>query len=717
MRIIQFCMMGALAIGIASFAAGCSDEAVFQEVEDSEISVGKGFTLYATNGSDTDTRLAFGEDGLSLKWEDGDRLYMVNQEGGEPIPLTTSLSEPSSAAVFYSESAIPAGTYYVMYNNQNFDFEEPMVFKNPADVISQLKMYSKDPLVIKEGTKEASVTLQHAQAMITFNLTNMPTNNKVWYVGMATSDGWVSKAVLAGNTLTPVEKDLVIGTGIGIYSSSLQDSYRFAVLPKNLEGKKITFFAASKDGYNNYKFYELVKDGKNLQAGYNYKISLDGNQVTPSEIQNDSNHRGLKITSINDFKQLACLSHLTNIGAFLDSDLSFSAESDFLPFDEASLDGCGHTISGVSFDGEGMDKVGLVRSGGVSNLTMENVSIKGRNNVGAFVGYASDRVENCTLQGEGNSVVGVDNVGGICGLGGSFSDCKVEAAIQGNISVGGICGSDGGSFNRCFTKGSVSGDVNVGGISGWSAGSFVECGSSATVTGTDANIGGICGCGNRTFEKCYSEGSVSGKVSVGGICGLTQYNSFFNKVHEFSLCYTTGNVSATESKAGGILGFSRGVTAKVLACYSLGDITAPSEAAGIVGFLDRIKETMVGSSSITYCYSVGKVGENGSGIVNAFTNLTDEYLSNCATWASTLAPGRADEGFVNCTNNAENNTIREALNQCADFTKYYSVYDWDGGTTQKLNDCPLLLWQVDGINVGTGEDPLPVPPYQDGGDF
>lgn len=712
-------MMGALSIGIASFTAGCSDKTMFQEVEDSEVSVGKGFMLHATNGSDTDTRLAFGEDGLTLKWEDGDQLYMVNQEGGEPIPLTTSLSEPSSSAVFYSESAIPAGTYYVMYNNQSLNFEEPMVFEEPVDVISQLKMYSKDPLVIEEGAKEASVTLQHAQAMITFNLTNMPTDNTLWYVGMATSDGWVSKAKLADNTLTPLEKDLVIGTRISIYGSSLSDSYRFTVLPKNLEGKKITFFAVSQDGSSlNLKFYELEKDGKNLQAGYNYNINLDGNQVTPSDIQYDSSNRKHKITSINDFKQLACLSHLRWITAFLVSDLSFSGESDFLPLDEASLDGCGHTVSGVSFDGEGMDNVGLVRSGEVSNLTMDNVSIKGRNNVGAFVGYVRNgKIENCTLQGEGNSIVGVENVGGISGLGGSFSDCKVEAAIQGNVSVGGICGSDGGSFNRCFTKGSVSGDVSVGGISGWSAGSFVECGSSATVTGTDANIGGICGCGDRTFEKCYSEGTVSGKTSVGGICGLTQYNSFFSAVHKFSLCYTTGNVSATESKAGGILGYSKGVVTEVLACYSLGDITAPSEAAGIVGFLDRIKATTVGSSSITYCYSVGEVGENGSGIVNAFTNLTAEYLSNCATWASTLSPGRTDEGFVNCTNNAENNTIRKALSQCPDFNKYYSVYDWDGGTTQKLNDCPLLLWQVDGINVGTGEDPLPVPPYQDGGNF
>lgn len=715
-------MMGALGIGIASFTAGCSDKTMFQEVEDSEVSVGKGFMLHATNGSDTDTRLAFGEDGLTLKWEDGDQLYMVNQEGGEPIPLTTSLSEPSSTAVFYSESAIPAGTYYVMYNNQNFDFEEPM-FQNSVDVTSQLKMYSKAPLVIEEGAKEANVTLQRAQAMITFNLTNMPTEQRAWYIGMATSDGWVSKAVLTDNTLNPVEKDLVIGTRL---VSSLSDSYRFTVLPKNLEGKKITFFVASEVGNDfSYTFYELEKDGKNLQAGYNYNISLDGSQVTPSEIVEydpNSNPRGQKITSTKDFKQLARLSHLRRITAFLTSDLSFSNERDFLPLDEASLDGCEHTVSGVSFDGEGMDNVGLVRSGKVSNLTMDNVSIKGRNNVGAFMGYVNADVENCTLQGVNNSIVGAENVGGISGCSGgfnSFSNCKVEAAIQGKASVGGICGSTGSSFNRCFTKGSVSGDVNVGGILGWSdaGGNVVECGSSATVEGTDANIGGICGSTNyyKTFEKCYSEGTVSGKTSVGGICGLAVYNSI-NKVYKFSLCYTTGNVSATESKAGGILGSSERAATELLACYSLGDITASSQAAGIIGFLGA-GTSVLNKSSITYCYSVGEVGENGSGIVNAFTNLTAEYLSNCATWASTLSPGRTDEGFVNCTNNAENNTIREALSQCTDFNKYYSVCDWDGGTTQKLNDCPLLLWQVDGINVGTGEDPLPVPPYQDGGDF
>ena len=142
MKAINF-LMGCAA---TCLLAGCADEWVVNDP--SQQNEGTPLTIRASNGSDADTRLTFGEDGLTLLWENGDQLVLVDvNDKIAPIYLTTELDEPSSTAVFKSESGVPAGTYYIRnYHGTEYKkFEDWMTIdlkKNTSDNYSP--GYNKD---------------------------------------------------------------------------------------------------------------------------------------------------------------------------------------------------------------------------------------------------------------------------------------------------------------------------------------------------------------------------------------------------------------------------------------------------------------------------------------------------------------------------------------------------------------------------------------------
>ena len=79
-----------------------------------------------------------------------------------------------------------------------------------------------------------------------------------------------------------------------------------------------------------------------------------------------------------------------------------------LPF-EGMLDGDGHTVSNLTLALDGQDMVGLFGrigvGGQVEDLTLENVTVSGQDNVGALAGMNGGSIEYCQLVGD-NTVTG-----------------------------------------------------------------------------------------------------------------------------------------------------------------------------------------------------------------------------------------------------------------------------------------------------------------------
>lgn len=238
-----------------------------------------------------------------------------------------------------------------------------------------------------------------------------------------------------------------------------------------------------------------------------------------------------------------------------------------------TFDGNGHTISNirvsemVNYNAGFIGRLGT--SGTIKNLTIENSSIEGIMDIGAFVGNNRGTISNCTL-GTGCTVIGnkTGDTGGITGFNssGTIDNCHLlsGSAVMGmtNSRVGGITAyNNAGTISNCsMERGStVSGKVVVGGIAGVAmSGNVTACYAFGTVVGEEnesasfrpplisCHIGGICGSiSYATMLSCYSDCSFTGETNVviGAMTGQTAYQVGF----------TASYWSGTENGIGNIL--------------------------------------------------------------------------------------------------------------------------------------------------------------------
>ena len=186
-----------------------------------------------------------------------------------------------------------------------------------------------------------------------------------------------------------------------------------------------------------------------------------------------------------------------------------------------SFNGENKTIYNLHIDRETTNDVGLfgfIDAGvTVQNITLKDVSVKGRDRIGGLVGQSGGTITNAAV--EGGSVEGVYQVGGLVGY-----------------SVGTV---------RGYTKVTVSG-----------------------VVGSDnSRIGGLVGTATQTVIG-YATGNVTGLTSVGGLVGSLAFTGTVTG-------YATGNVSS-EGDNNGTTGGLVGVGLGTITGYARGNVTRGS---------------------------------------------------------------------------------------------------------------------------------------------
>ena len=294
------------------------------------------------------------------------------------------------------------------------------------------------------------------------------------------------------------------------------------------------------------------------------------------------------------------------------------------------LDGNGKTISGLRINRPNADNIALFAVGNsatIKNLTLKNVNIEGKDNVGALIGSGSSTIDNCIISGnvKGNknvggcagdgshSITGIvsyteinggERTGGIIGnSGASLSNCRVYSNICGIDYTGGICGYYTESFGKitnCVFVGNTIGQSYVGGICGKLsyAGFIQNCFVASHIEGQGDNIGGIVGWANpQEISNDYFTGTITGEKHIGGIIGCDEGGIFLS-------CYTNASIVGNKN-VGGILGYTR--NAYIGECVSI-----VSSIKAVEGNVGRI----YGSS-----YNSG-VGEMGTSYENKAYNRT-----------------------------------------------------------------------------------------------
>lgn len=509
-----------LCVAISSLLLGCNKDIAKETgrvvTQEQEV-----FTLTATYGS-ADTKIAFDDDGLGLSWVPGDCLYLVDVNGNNStVKLTTSITEPAKKASFKSESSVLSGNYIVLSGANSLEVSPHTNLEKDVNLKNYVILYGT--LSVSDGQTTASISLKHAFAKLKFNFKNFPTGLSGYGLGMAVSSDGISpqKGVIQENGFS-IDEGLyspVFRLGDGAIESGMSS----LIAPYDYSGTTVLFYFYGTNSAGNHVTYEIKKQGKNLQAGTNYNIDFDFSKATVSTIYKSGSSYLLKTAA--DFRAAAYWGTKSwndyPIGNtyYVDNDVDFTNEI-YIPIVCNSLKGENHTLSNITIDYNKCDAIGLFYATNITNLAVNSISVKGRNNVGAISGgsprdYVNTQIisiSKCIARGN-NYVIGNDYVGGLIGTHASRVDnCAYEGSVQGNLHVGGITGYDG-TIDRCYVKGNISGFGNVGGISpSMRSGAISNSYIIGDVSGSTSSVGGISV--NGYPRNCYSYGNFSSTFGI-----------------------------------------------------------------------------------------------------------------------------------------------------------------------------------------------------------
>jgi hypothetical protein len=492
------------------------------------------------------------------------------------------------------------------------------------------------------------------------------------------------------------------------------------VLPEDLSAEEVFFYVIGDS-----KCYEFKKSiGKvNLKAGTNYKVVLDFNDtenVTETTLQSSYNNSIgsiYSITSPEEWRHAAYRSSFEYFPSFsIDENIDFEGKY-FFPLSAGYILGNSHILSNITLDREDEDNVGLYKfdnqsyswyywygvSCSISDLTLENAQIIGKNYVGAL-GGCNVSATNCKLignseiKGNGNFVGGIT---GWCALDhdlyngyvydfAKISNCTVgqNCLVTGLNYVGGIVGiydnyrdnTWGWSSSRlitgCTSSATVKGNDYVGGIFGKLGGSVERQESSTSLTFSMDDY-------TLTLSGCKNYGSISGNSYVGGIGGdfaVTSDNSYssdgtYREIVLLNRSLSEGTVTGNKY-VGGILGSTIGC---VNTCYSIGTIEAKdSEVGGVVGSHNDGRRSAISNS---YSLADIKVGSNGyaGGILGrgSYVTIKNSYYAR----EDMLPDGILGYSDGKCT---VENCLTATGSLGRNLGAHTITYDW--GYTEQMDD-------------------------------
>ena len=301
----------------------------------------------------------------------------------------------------------------------------------------------------------------------------------------------------------------------------------------------------------------------------------------------------------------ASLSSYYELATDIDASATSGWPGGFVPVGNASnpftgsLDGRGHTITGLYINRSSTNDVGLIGNmstgGSVSNVSLINVTIKGNNSVGGLVGDSKGTVSNSSATGIVNASISC--VGGLVGIN----------------ELGGLVNTSyfAGTVNASYSGGSVGG----GGLVGRNVGNISNSYATGNVIGTSI-LGGLVGHDFGNISTSYSTATVSGTQYLGGLVGYTDTSGVINN------SYATGNVSGSSSHVGGLVGL-HGSGCKVNNSYSTGNVSGSSNVGGLVG---------AGTGSVNNCFWDMQTSSRGSS--TGGTGKTTVQMMNQSTFTS-----------------------------------------------------------------------------------
>ena len=293
-----------------------------------------------------------------------------------------------------------------------------------------------------------------------------------------------------------------------------------------------------------------------------------------------------------------------------------------------SLDGSGHSILSLLINPGQTDYVGLfgrLNGGALQRLALVNVTVQGRDAVGALAGSveANGSINGSTVTG---LIVGRDRVGGVAGENhGLIKLSHSESTVVGTIdsqghgnAIGGLVGRNarGARIRSSHARGSVSGADSVGGLVGLNQAPIYHSHAQSTVSGHQY-AGGLAGYNVGNIFGSYSAGVVSGTGNVGGLVGWNYYNSIVDS-HSDSTVISAGN------GVGGLVGYSLG---SIFRSHATGAVSGNERVGGLVGNNESWLWRSYATGSVSGNEQVGGLAGNSESNTSYSIRIANSYAT------------------------------------------------------------------------------------------
>jgi hypothetical protein len=324
-----------------------------------------------------------------------------------------------------------------------------------------------------------------------------------------------------------------------------------------------------------------------------------------------------------------------------------------------TLDGLGHTITGLTIDRPTTTYVGLFGSTGVpgriNNLGLIGGSVKGQEKVGALAGWNSGNIVN------------------------SFT---TNTAVTGtNSEAGGLVGTSQGEIRNGHAGGTVTGGLSVGGLVGWGQGVISNSYATGNVTGTNDRTGGLVGdmLNSGSISGSYASGNVNSTGSdVGGLVG--RWNSNGN-APSIDNSYATGTVNGN-FRVGGLVGYKEGAGGTINNSYAAGAVSGTGNLGGLVGLWDT--GTAI-NNSFWDTVTTGRATSSSGGMGMTTTQMQQQANFSSATAANGNVNPNWDLTNVWRIYEGNSRPLLKSLMTATTVTvgnasKTYDKLSWNGGT-------------------------------------
>ena len=380
-------------------------------------------------------------------------------------------------------------------------------------------------------------------------------------------------------------------------------------------------------------------------------------------------------------------------------------------------------ISNLTINRREEDNVGLVAAAGTSgnsaefvNLSLSNVSIRGKDNVGAIAGTLQNG-SHISWSSTSGIVTGTgESIGGFAGLvdNSSMWDISNSATVEGGTKAGGIAGTltNSSTLTDVRNFAAISGTEDVGGIAG-----YVENG---TILGTGSAI--------YNYANTYNTGKVTGTTDTGGIVGHAKgiyMYGVFNTNEDAPLSKTSQLIIDDDNKViqrGDGKTDDKGKTITDTALQSnYGRVTGVTNTGGLVGYLEdapdfkktvtninvnstpktetdgtttkeAVKDAPITNNVIDTSYNAGNItgtGDNTGGLVGQMTGGTLSNVYNADNNTVLREQGSIPDAVKNAeikdtsdnskTYKYSDTKVSDCSNQ--DLTQYYSFFTVDDTST------------------------------------